>query len=202
MDAHVFDRGNCQDLEHLEWKNGERRSLFSCPIFKVNEIVRSSTDGRSGKFVEVDSPEWVVILPWFRDDDGVARFIIEQQFRHGAEKVTREFPAGLVEKGEEALVAGRRELMEETGAHAGRMTLLGFVNPNSAFMNNHQSFFLAEDLSLVSGQNLDANEQIDVLSVPVRDVIAQMGEGLYDNGIMMMALGFFLREAHKRPELM
>ena len=37
-------------------------------------------------------------------------------------------------------------------------------------------------------------------SVPVEEVIASMGSGIYDNGIMMMA-GFFLQEAYKRPEL-
>jgi hypothetical protein len=68
-------------------------------------------------------------------------------------------------------------------------------------MNNRSYFFLAEGLDLVAGQNLDPNEQLDVLSVPVEEIVQSMGTGLYDNGIMMIALGFFLREAQKRPDL-
>ena len=108
--------------------------------------------------------------------------------------------AGLVEKGEAALAAAQRELMEETGIR-GTFTELGNVCPNNAFMSNRQSFFLVTDLEKVSGQSLDPNETIDVIEVPVEDVIRDMGTGLYDNGIMMMAIGFFLRYAESHPEL-
>jgi hypothetical protein len=54
----------------------------------------------------------------------------------------------------------------------------------------------------VSGQTLDENEQLDVLSVPVSEVIKDIGTGLYDNGIMMIAVGFFMKEAATRPELL
>ena len=133
-------------------------------------------------------------------DDGVSCFVMEEQYRHGSETITREFPAGLVEKGELSLVAAQRELLEETGIE-GKFTLLGEVNPNSAFMCNRQSFYLVEDIKKVSGQSLDLNEEIDIIEVPVEEVIRDMGTGLYDNGIMMMALGFFMRLAEKRPEL-
>lgn len=99
------------------------------------------------------------------------------------------------------MVAALRELLEETGLDGEKISLLGEVNPNSAFMNNRSNFFLVEGVRLVAAQNLDANEQLDIFSVPVDEVVASMGTGLYDNGIMMMALGFFLREAYKRPEL-
>ncbi len=187
-------------IEHLNWKSGKREILHKCVLFDLVGVERTSTDGRKGTFIEVDSKDWIVALPWFRREDGVPCFIMEEQFRHGSASITREFPAGLIEEGEPAIEAAKRELLEETGIE-GKFTLLGNVNPNSAFMANRQSFFLVEDLKKVSGQSLDANEQIDVIEVPVEEVIRDMGTGLYDNGIMMMALGFFLRLAEERPEL-
>ena len=56
-------------------------------------------------------------------------------------------------------------------------------------------------MELVAGQSLDADEEIDVFSVPVEEVVEGLGTGLYDNGIMMLALGYFLRYAEKHPYL-
>ena len=187
-------------IKDLEWRTGKKEHLYKCALFDLVGVERFSTDGRKGTFVEVDSKDWIVAIPWFRNKEGVPCFIMEEQFRHGSATVTREFPAGLVEEGEPDLVAAKRELLEETGLE-GDFTLLGNVNPNSAFMSNRQSFFFVENIKRIKGQSLDENEQIDVIEVPVSDVIRDMGTGLYDNGIMMMALGFFLRLAEKRPEL-
>ncbi|WP_320128337.1 NUDIX hydrolase [uncultured Sphaerochaeta sp.] len=196
-----FNVGESSDLEHLVWKSGERERVYKGPIFDVCSIVRTSSDGRTSRFVEVDSPDWVTVIPWYRAENGKPMFVMVQQFRHGSSSVTREFPAGVIEHGEDPQVAGLRELKEETGLVSDPLTALGNVSPNSAFMNNRTHFYLAEGLSLVADQSLDPNEQLDVLSVSVDEVIASMGTGLYDNGIMMIALGFFLREAKKRPFL-
>ena len=183
----------------LMWMTDSRTESYRTPIFSVNTVERTAHDGRHGSFVEIKSPDWIVAIPWMLVD-GVPSFVMEEQYRHGSDSITREFPAGLVEEGEAAIAAAMRELMEETGMK-GTFTELGNVCPNSAFMSNRQSFFLVTDIERVGGQSLDANEEIDVITVPIEDVIQDMGSGLYDNGIMMMALGFFLRYAEAHPEL-
>ena len=185
--------------ENLIWKTNSKKKLLDCHIFNVLTAEREAPDGRKGDFVEIESPDWIVAIPWFLKD-GVPYFVMEEQFRHGTESITREFPAGLVEEGEKALHAAERELLEETGIR-GNFTELGCVCPNNAFMTNRQSFFLVTDIEKVSGQSLDPDETIDVIEVPVEEAIRDMGKGLYDNGIMMMAIGFFMRYAEEHPEL-
>ncbi len=199
FDPFTYDDGRANT--HLMWKSGKRERVFKGPIFDICTVQRTSSDGRSATFIEVDCPKWVTIIPWFRNDDGVPMFVMVDQFRHGSATVTREFPAGVVEKGEDPMDAGLRELKEETGLEGTRVTALGDVSPNSAFMNNRSYFYLVEHVKHTSGQELDPNEQLEVLSIPVQTVIDRMGTGIYDNGIMMIALGYFLREARKRPEL-
>ena len=187
------------DEKKLMWKTESVKKAFETRIFDVVMVHRKAPDGREGDFVGIESPGWIVALPWYRKD-GVPYFIMEEQFRHGTESITREFPAGLVEEGEKALHAAERELLEETGIR-GNFTELGCVCPNNAFMTNRQSFFLVTDIEKVSGQSLDPDETIDVIEVPVEEAIRDMGKGLYDNGIMMMAIGFFMRYAEEHPEL-
>ncbi len=200
FDPFVQDEGKA--MSHLVWKSGERECVFKGPIFDICKVKRESSDGRIASFIEVDAPLWVTVIPWFRDKNGVARFVMVDQFRHGSATITREFPAGVVEKGEDPLVAALRELKEEAGLEGGTVTALGNVSPNSAFMNNRSYFYLVEQASHTSGQELDENEQLDVLSVPVADVLRDLGTGIYDNGIMCIALFFFLREAGKRAYLL
>lgn len=196
-DSFLFGRGG--DTAHLLWKDKEPgKTVYHGPIFDVVSVNRTSPDGREGSFIKVASPEWVTIIPLYRGEDGRLRFLMEQQFRHGSGTVTREFPAGLVEKGEKAEDAALRELKEETGCEAGRLTLIGNVSPNSAFMSNRSNFFLAEDLRRTSGQSLDRNELLDVFSIPVDEAMDALGSGMYDNGIMMIAFGFLVKA---RPEL-
>ena len=190
------------ESDYLVWRSGERKQVFKGPIFDVNTVERTSSDGRSSRFIEVDAPTWVTVIPWYRTSEGVPMFVMVKQYRHGSATVTCEFPAGVVEVGEDPKTAGLRELGEECGIEGSRVTKLGDVSPNSAFMNNRAHFYLVEDVRHTGEQSLDENEQLEVVSVPVATVVKEMGTGSYDNGIMMIALGFFMRLAATRPELL
>lgn len=183
----------------LDWTKTGEEALLHTRIFDVTNVSKTCHDGRKGKFVRVDAPDWVVAIPWFVDDTGVPCFYMEDQWRHGRDSVVREFPAGQVEPGEAALAAAKRELLEETGM-TGDFIELGSVCPNNAFMSNTQTFFLVRNLKTVSGQDLDENEEINVIKVPVAVAVNKMGSGIYCNGIMMGALGFFLRYSEQHPE--
>ena len=93
-------------------------------------------------------------------EDG--QMIMERQYRHAIGKTAFELPCGVIEKGEEPLAAAKRELQEETGYGEGSWTLLmsGCSNPDS--MSNSCYSFLATDVKKVSGQSLDATEDLSV----------------------------------------
>lgn len=185
--------------EEFLWITGEKRRVFTSPILSVDLSLRTHGD-KKGEFVTLSLPDWVSVIPWTRDNSGTPVFLMERQYRHGSESVTLEFPAGLTEEGESPLEAARRELREETGMEAELIELASF-NPNPAFMTNRQTFFLATDLVKKGEQELDENEEIELLFVPVEEVIRKMGKGEYSNGIMLSALFAFMREAERNPDL-
>ena len=65
-------------------------------------------------------------------------------------------------------------------------------------MSNRQYFFLAEELEKVSGQELDPNEEIDVIALPLDEVIDGMGTGISDNALMTAAAALVMKEERKR----
>ena len=188
-----------KSYDSLKWTTQNKRRVFTSPILSVDLSERTHGD-KKGEFVTLSLPDWVSIIPWTRDRSGVPVFLMERQYRHGSESVTVEFPAGLTEEGESPLEAARRELREETGMEA-ELTLLASFNPNPAFMTNRQTFFLASNLEKKGEQELDENEEIELLYVPVEEVIEKMGKGEYANGIMLAALFAFMREAERNPDL-
>lgn len=183
-----------------KWITKDKKRIFTSPILSLDLSKRYTSDGREGEFVTLDLPNSVSIIPFKRREDGEAVFIMENQYRFGSESVTREFPAGLIEEGETAREGAIRELREETGLEGDLVELASF-NPNPSFMTNRQTFFLATNLHKVSEQSLDPNEEIEVVEVPVEEVIRDMGKDPYSNGIMMAALFAFMRKREYCPEL-
>ena len=78
-------------------------------------------DGKTHRLEIVDHAGAVTLVPV--DDQNRVWFV--RQYRHAAEEVLLELPAGMVEPGELLLDCARRELLEETGLTAGELSLVG-----------------------------------------------------------------------------
>ena len=74
-------------------------------------------------------------------------------FPFSKDKAILEIPAGKLEKGEDPLESGKRELLEEVGATAKKITSLGKLYPSPGYCGEIISMFLAEGLEF-SSQNL------------------------------------------------
>lgn len=179
--------------DHLLWTKEDQRVLFKGPIFDIVAARHSRPDGKSADFYLMTSPDWVNIVPLTTDEEGRSCFVLVRQFRPGAGRVSVEFPGGLVDKGEDQEIAALRELQEETGYRAGKITKIGSTNPNPAMMTNTVSTYLAQDLELVADLALDANEVLDTQLVPVSEIVDGRHPGFQVNGIMMIALSWYLR---------
>lgn len=188
-------------MNPLEWTDLSSGRKYDARIFTVSEIRRRSADGKEAGFTVLDSPDWVNIVAPVESGDGKVSFLMVRQFRHGSSRLTVEFPAGMVEPGEDPAAAAAREFEEETGYSAACFRLLGVCNPNPAFMKNKVYTFLAERAVPGREQRLDEHERIEVLTVPEEELWRNLGTGEFDNGIMLVAGFQYWRALKKKPNL-
>ncbi|MFT5052042.1 MAG: ADP-ribose pyrophosphatase [Chlamydiales bacterium] len=132
----------------------------------------------------LETPEWVNVVPI----TPTGEIVCVRQYRFGCAALKTEIPGGVVDPGEEPLVAARRELREETGYTAEDWTYLGRVEPNSAFLDNHCHHFLARGVRETEPQELDSGEDIQVLKLTHPELIAQVASGEIDHALVITAL--------------
>ena len=119
----------------------------------------------------------VVIMPV--TNTGEILFI--EQFRPPVGTAVIEFPAGLAgdiqgEEDEALERAARRELYEECGYEAGRMTQLTAGPPSAGLTDEIITLFMATDLQKTGPGGGDAGENIIVHTVPVEQVKSWLEE--------------------------
>ena len=102
--------------------------------------------------------------------------LLERQYRHAAQQMLWELPAGRIDDGEKGLVAAKRELLEETGYTAARWKciLRFYASPG----------FLAETMDVYSARGLrqgkaqpEADEVIRCQMVPLSTAVGMVMKG-------------------------
>lgn len=178
--------------ERLKWETTDRELISHTVVFDVNKQHEVSATGIEGDYIAVDAPHWIVTVPV--TDEG--KFVLVRQWRHAEQRITTEFPGGVGEAREDPAVTAARELEEETGYKAGKMTHLGTVSPNPALFSNHVHFYLAQELVQTGKQNLDHDEVLEFLELPVDEVINNYGSYEYSHAFMGTALAFYMRSGN------
>lgn len=99
-----------------------------------------------------------------------------EQFRPGPEQIMTDIPGGFVDPGETPEHTIERELLEETGYKAGKLTYLGKVYKDS-YNNATWHYFLAEDCEDTGqGQELEDTEEAYVKLISIEEFIANAKE--------------------------
>lgn len=92
--------------------------------------------------------------------------ILVKQFRPPVGKYVVEFPAGLRDREETLMETARRELLEETGYRAGRLTEAATGPLSAGASAEVLTVFAASGVVYAGGQRLDPNEEIEIMKLP------------------------------------
>lgn len=142
-------------------------------------------NGHTSQREYVTHPGAVVIVPILANGN----IILERQFRYPLHQVFIELPAGKIDAGEDILVTGQRELMEETGFSATKWVKLGHQHPCIGYSNEVIHMYLARGLSAGQHQR-DADESLEVFDLPFEDCLSMIQSGEITDGKTIVALFF------------
>tara|TARA_B100001142_G_scaffold179039_1_gene178619 strand:+ start:157 stop:699 length:543 start_codon:yes stop_codon:yes gene_type:complete len=120
----------------------------------------------------IDHPGAVCIVPILDNGD----VLLIRQFRYGPREEFIEIPAGKIDKNEDPLKCGLRELEEETGYKSNKLTFLTNIHPAIGFSNEKMWMYLAEKLEL-SKKKLDEDEFLELLPTPLNQAIEWVFSG-------------------------
>lgn len=113
--------------------------------------------------------------------------VLVEQYRHGIKEIIEEFPAGLIDQGEDMLEAAKRELKEETGFIAEEIVFEKMLFPAAAISNKKGYLFFARNLINTGVQELSHTEYINVKLVPFEKLQHMVDEGVLKGGYAVAA---------------
>ena len=154
-------------------------------LFRLRrERYRSRSSGQAHAFYVMhlaDSVNVIAVTP-------EQQVILVRQFRAGSGRDSLETPGGLIDPGEDPLVAGARELLEETGYAGDTPELIGTVWSNPSIMTARSTTILIRNARRVSHPKLDHGEEVAVELVPERSIPRMIREGQIDHSLVVCGL--------------
>ncbi|WP_221568830.1 NUDIX hydrolase [Alkalihalobacillus sp. TS-13] len=111
-----------------------------------------------------------------------------RQYRHQMDQQTIELPGGGLEHGEQPENGAKRELDEETGITVDRLTYLGPYHPQPYFTNRLSHLFFTNSIKSSGNQKLNDDEEIEVIQMPLNDVLKSIQDGKIQDGELGYAL--------------
>lgn len=153
-------------LARAAWRTLSTREAYANPWIRVREDVAQMPDGRTTLYGVIECKPAVGVLP-FLDARTV---VLVGQYRYVARDFYWEIPTGGMVAGESEEVAAQRELAEEAGYEAGRLTKLCTFHTSKSVMDETAHIYLAESLRPVT-RNGDDTEFIEAQAFPFDEVV-------------------------------
>ncbi|CAH0992896.1 ADP compounds hydrolase NudE [Sinobacterium norvegicum] len=145
----------------------DQQWLTHSKLFHVEQLDLAFSNGEQRRYERLNPGRHagVMVLPILDNHS----LILIKEFGAGIDQYYLSFPKGAVDSGEDILDAGLRELQEEAGFAAKRLTPLKQISLSPSYMGNQMQYIVAEDLypSALPG---DEPEPLEVIHWPLSEI--------------------------------
>jgi len=153
-------------------KTIKSKRIFSGRLLGLREDTVKLDTGKISKREICEHPGAVAIIAITAKKE----IVLIRQYRKPAEQVLLEIPAGLFNKGEKLAAAAKRELEEETGFSAGKISPAFSAYASPGYSTELLHYFIATKLKK-TGQHYEDDEQIEVDIVPIDKAFKMVKQG-------------------------
>ncbi len=136
------------------------------------------------EYYVLEYPSWVNMVAITERNT----LLFVKQYRHGANEIMIELPAGVVEEGEDPQLAAHRELLEETGYAFDSIEYVCELFANPATSGNITYTYLLQGGRKIREQQLDHSEDIEVVEMTIEEAKTflfnnQIGQALHSSAL-------------------
>lgn len=164
------------------------RTLLVTSRFRVEEVSQSLAQGGVATRAIVRHPGAVTIIPMV-DSEHVC---LIHNFRIAVNQTLIELPAGTLEPNEPPEQTAARELAEETGFRAERLSKLNSFYLSPGIIDERMHLYLAEGLAVV-GSAREPGEDIENLIVSWSEAISMVFRGQIQDAKTIVGLLYYER---------
>lgn len=158
----------------MKWKTLDQKYLIKRPWLTARmDKVELPTGAIIDEYYVLEYPDWVNTIAITKE----GKFVFVRQYRYALGKTVNELCAGVIEQGEDPMVAAQRELLEETGFGGGNWQAWMTLSANPSTHTNLTYCFLATDVELQTAQHLDQGEDIEVRIFTREEVLEMLQQG-------------------------
>lgn len=150
----------------------ESNAVYDGRLLHVRRDTVRLPDGGTSVREYITHPGAVAVLAL--QDNG--NLIMERQYRYAARGEFYELPAGKIDHGEDILLTGQRELLEETGYVASEWVHLTSTRPCIGYSDERIEYFLARGLAQQQ-RCLDHGEFLEVFELPLSEAVDWIRQG-------------------------
>jgi ADP-ribose pyrophosphatase len=170
-------------------KIDRRDAAFATPYFTlVAKHLAGTPEG--DPYYALELPDYVSVVAQTASGD----IVLVRQYRPAVESVTLELPAGLVDAGRTPDETAVRELKEETGFVADRVTLVGCLKPDTGRLANRMWVYFAS--GVVRDVSSAPEAGMEVVVQTKAQLARALADGVFDHALHVAALLLAVQLGH------
>lgn len=167
----------------MNFKTLSSEIVYRGRAFAIRHDVLETEDGRQTTYDIVAHIGAVAMVPV----DAGGQILLVRQYRHSAGRRLLELPAGTLEPGEAVEATAQRELREEVGMAAGKLTRLAEFFLAPGYSTERMWIFLAQELTPESLPG-DEDEDLELVRMSLDDCFAAIASGEIEDAKTMLGL--------------
>jgi ADP-ribose pyrophosphatase len=175
----------------------ESRPIHDGRIVKLSVDTVRFPDGSTGELEMIRHSGAAAVLPVLGDPHGPdPQILLIRQYRYASGGYLLEVPAGRPDQpGEDWEVCARRELQEETGLVAGKLTRMTAIFTTPGFTDEQIHLFMATELTQGAG-SLDDDEFVEPVVMTMSQALTLIRDGEISDAkticTLLYAAGFLM----------